>query len=31
MAKPIPPLNPFRVFEAVARLGSFTRALTSCM
>jgi len=26
MAKTIPPLNPLRVFEAVARLGSFTRA-----
>jgi LysR family glycine cleavage system transcriptional activator len=25
MAKNIPPLNPLRVFEAVARLGSFTR------
>jgi LysR family glycine cleavage system transcriptional activator len=25
MAKLIPPLNPLRVFEAVARLGSFTR------
>ena len=25
MAKTIPPLNPLRVFEAVARLGSFTR------
>ena len=25
MAKIIPPLNPLRVFEAVARLGSFTR------
>ena len=26
MARSIPPLNPLRVFEAVARLGSFTRA-----
>lgn len=26
MARTIPPLNPLRVFEAVARLGSFTRA-----
>ncbi len=26
MAKSIPPLNPLRVFEVVARLGSFTRA-----
>jgi LysR family transcriptional regulator, glycine cleavage system transcriptional activator len=25
MAKTIPPLNPLRVFEAVARLGSFTK------
>lgn len=25
MARTIPPLNPLRVFEAVARLGSFTR------
>lgn len=26
MARTIPPLNPLRVFEAVARLGSFTKA-----
>jgi LysR family glycine cleavage system transcriptional activator len=26
MTRPIPPLNPLRVFEAAARLGSFTRA-----
>jgi LysR family glycine cleavage system transcriptional activator len=26
MARNIPPLNPLRVFEAVARLGSFTKA-----
>lgn len=26
MARTIPPLNPLRVFEAAARLGSFTRA-----
>jgi LysR family glycine cleavage system transcriptional activator len=26
MARKIPPLNPLRVFEAVARLGSFTKA-----
>lgn len=26
MVRAIPPLNPLRVFEAVARLGSFTRA-----